>query len=376
MLLRSLKLTNFRNYKSANVNFETRVNLFLGANGQGKTNLIEAISYLTLGRPIRYCRKEDLLLNGLTQNTLRVEGVVQRKENDYALSTTIHDGRIQHKVGDKITAASRLRELFSIVLFSPESLSVIKSGPQERRDLVDDIAVLLDPAVAASQKELQKCLKTKNRVLKDVSQNRMSQVQAEDLLGSLNEVLLPLATEVISSRLAALRTVLPLVNKSAKFILKDPSVDISVDYVISKKSSIDWGKNQVYDTLKLRLNELKDAEIRTGQSLVGPHKNDVVFKYNHQDARFFCSQGQQRAIVLAFKIAQVELCHLKKQHYPLLLLDDVLSELDKERREQLLEILSEVQAQIFLTSTDLGTTQMLSQKNMTVFRIEKGSVNF
>jgi DNA replication and repair protein RecF len=213
-------------------------------------------------------------------------------------------------------------------------------------------------------------------VLKDGLSGAISASQCEDLLVSLNAAFMPLATDIIFSRLAALKAILPLVNKAAKFILNDPSVDISVDYVISKKSSVDWSKNQVYDTLKLRLNELKDVEVRTGQSLVGPHKNDVIFRYNHQDARFFCSQGQQRAIVLAFKIAQVELCFEKNQHYPLLLLDDVLSELDKEKREKLLEILSLVQAQIFLTSTDLGTTQMMSNQNTSVFRIEKGSVNF
>jgi len=375
MLLRNLKLKNFRNYRDAEITFASRVNVFIGSNGQGKTNLLEAISYLVHGQKVRYSRREDLLLAGAEQAVLQVGGEVCVGENVYSVAAAIHDGKAHHKLGQKNISTARLAELFNVVLFSPESLSVIKAGPQERRDLVDEIAALLQPGVAQLQREWAKCLRSKNQLLKDLAQNRISRDQAEDVLESLNSVLLTLATDVVFSRIAALKVLLPLVNNAAKFILRDASVDISVDYVISKKSSIDWPKNQVYDSLKSRLNELKDAEIRTGQSLVGPHKNDVVFKYNHQDARFFCSQGQQRAIVLAFKIAQVELCHLKKQHYPLLLLDDVLSELDVEKRASLLEILSRIQAQIFLTSTDLGTTAQLSPDDMAVFRIEKGSVN-
>src|SRR6185312_13130433 len=131
MLLKKLKLTNFRNYHGAEIALKSRTSLFIGPNGQGKTNLLEAISYLIQGQPVRYSRKDDLVNKDSAENFMRVDGVIELGETPYELSATIIGGKVSHKINNKAASSGRLRELFNLILFSPESLSVIKWGPQE-----------------------------------------------------------------------------------------------------------------------------------------------------------------------------------------------------------------------------------------------------
>ena len=161
---------------------------------------------------------------------------------------------------------------------------------------------------------------------------------------------------------------------SGKKILKNQTVDIAVDYVISGKSAIDWDQNQVYDAQTLRLKQLASAEMATGQSLVGPHKHDVRFLFDGEDSRSFCSQGQQRSLVLAMKIAQVELHKQVHGLYPILLLDDVLSELDPIRQTSLLALLQDLEAQIFLTNTVYDQRNLFSEKEVSVFNVDNGRI--
>jgi DNA replication and repair protein RecF len=147
-----------------------------------------------------------------------------------------------------------------------------------------------------------------------------------------------------------------------------------VDNVISAQSAVDWDPNSVYDAHRSRLRELARAEIDSGQSLIGPHKHDVRFLFQNKDARFFCSQGQQRAIILAFKIAQILLFQQKRGESPFLLLDDVLSELDQVRRHNLLKVLSSLKSQIFMTSTELGVPEEFAKSELAVFEVQSGRV--
>lgn len=375
MRLLKLRVENFRNYSRSEVEFNKNVNLFLGNNGQGKTNLLEAIHYALTGQPIRFVRPEGLINENSALESFSAVALVNIQGVENEVKAQYSGGKKRHLIGEKSLSSSSFKNAVNLVLFTPDTLNIIKGGSSERRHFIDEIWCSFDSNAKRLIRDYNQCLRSRNKLLKDAAEGRLKPTETDDLLSSINASFLNLATQVISGRISTIKSVLPMVKNVAKTFFKDTSVDISVDYVISKKSAIDWAKNQVYDALKLRLDELRKAEIFSGQSLVGPQKNDIVFYLNSHDARFFCSQGQQRAIALAFKIAQIQLFQQLKGYYPLLLLDDVFSELDEERREQLLEVLLNVSAQIFLTSTDLSTKKLFARKELKVFMIDNGNVN-
>jgi DNA replication and repair protein RecF len=369
------RIENFRNYRSLDLNFNFNANLILGQNGQGKTNLLEGVCLALAGQAIRYSKPEDLKNSDTNEDFYSIDITIESRNQIFEVAFQMQQGRVTRLLDRKKVSSARLKELFHVVLFSPESLNIIKGSASERRDLIDSLWSASEKSASTLQSQYLKCLKSKNRLLKDAASGEVPLTEAREILESLNTSFLTLATDVIFGRINAIREVSPFLKIVGKTIFNQPNVDISVDYVISKKSAIDWSKNQVYDALKLRLDELKEAELRYGSALVGPHKNEINFALNQKDARFFGSQGQQRAIILAFKIAQIELYKTKQGRLPLLLLDDVFSELDSERQDQLLKVLLEIPAQIFLTSTDVGVEKLLAHKEMMVFRVDKGNVN-
>jgi DNA replication and repair protein RecF len=159
-----------------------------------------------------------------------------------------------------------------------------------------------------------------------------------------------------------------IVGASAK------NVEISVDYLISGASAREFSRQQIYNALSIRLKELGAREIDVGHSLVGPHKHDVVFLYNGEDSRFFCSQGQQRALILSFKMAQIVYHYTVYQSSPILLLDDVLSELDHLKRANLVEFLKRVQSQIFITTTDIAFPHDFGDQSIAIYKLHDGRV--
>src|SRR6185312_16818402 len=162
------------------------------------------------------------------------------------------------------------------------------------------------------------------------------------------------ATDLTWQRLEALRAILEDLNQAMNSISKNQNVDISVEYVISGENALKMSYSDVENSLQKRVLELSDAELASGSSLVGPQKHDIVFLYDQNDSRFYCSQGQQRALILSFKMAQIVYHRRVHGTYPALLLDDVLSELDPARRSSLVKFLKDIPAQIFLTTTDLS----------------------
>ena len=373
MRLNQLRLVGFRNYESLGLNFNPSVNVIIGPNGSGKTNLLEAIQFLLNAKSFRQSKVEHLLMKESEIPQMAVQGKVSRGATNHDLLIKYESGRKSVQMDSKRLSAGNLLSTFRVVLFSPESLSVIKAGPSERRGLVDELLLTLDPSNAKLLTDYSRCVRQRNKLLKELSENP-SEKEKISLLGSVNELFLPLTTELSYKRLQTLKTVLPKYSEISKKILKNQTVDIAVDYVISGENAFDWDRNQVYDAQNLRLKQLASAEIATGQSLVGPHKHDVRFLFDGEDSRSFCSQGQQRSLVLAMKIAQVELHKQVHGDYPILLLDDVLSELDPIRQTSFLELLQELEAQIFLTNTVYDQRNLFSEKEVSVFNVDKGRI--
>lgn len=368
----SLRLKDYRNFPEARLVFSPRLNILLGENGQGKTNVVEALFLATQGDSFRYGENEVLIREGA--NEALVDISMEKRGLEFQIRAQISRSRKTFLLNDKRVTALELRKHFPVVLFSPESLSAIKEGADQRRLLVDDFLVMHQPANAVLIAEYRRVLKARNRVLKDYSEGKSAPKTAIDVLESLNPRFLRLATDLTVARWKALQAIETDFRQAMSYISTNTDVDISVDMVISGVSARSMSAQTIDDAIHQRAKELREAELSSGLSLVGPHKHEITFLYSQKDSRFFCSQGQQRAIILAFKMAQI--VYHRKAHgfYPVLMLDDVLSELDSVKRKALITFLHEINTQVFLTTTDLALPDHFTLENSAVIHIQDGRV--
>lgn len=371
-----LGVRNFRNYVELSLNFPDGVIFLYGENGQGKTNLMEAIHFLLRGGSFRPCTSSSVLPHdegilareGLLRGRLTVGGMA------HDLRIAFRDGRSRTFWNEKPVAATGPSRMFPVVLFSPESLAAVKEGPEIRRHLLDDAVSMMSPAYAKVLNEFKRALRTRNRVLSDRKSDVISREECNRLLDSLEPIYLPLAAELTVARLATVKALQDDYQRAARTVLQIPNVEISVDYVISSRVANLWERSEVLTAMHQRAQELRASELARGTSLVGPHRHDIHLMFAGKDSRFFCSQGQQRGLILSFKMAQILYHYRAYQVYPFLLLDDVLSELDPVRRTSLVGFLRDIPAQIFLTATDLSFSTEFGARGLNVFRVEKGTV--
>lgn len=372
MIFERLRLVNFRNYRDVVLSFSPRVNVFLGENGQGKTNLLEAMYMISQGDSFRYS-DNSTLINSSNQEAL-IQALITQNELHYKLKMGLSKSRKVLTLNDKRVNSADVRKVFASVVFSPESLASIKEGADHRRELVDELLITFDRRNVSLIADYRKALKTRNKILKNHLEGLQDRSVTDALLESLEPNFVRLATDLTYARITALAGLSKDFNNAMQYISGNSSVDISVEYLVSDQNAVSYTAEQVEDALRKRLRELHDAELSSGTSLVGPHKHDIVFLYGQKDSRFFCSQGQQRAIILSFKMAQI--VYHRKAHgtYPVLMLDDVLSELDKAKRDALITFLHEINTQIFVTTTDFTLPSSFSLDQLSVVRIKDGHI--
>jgi DNA replication and repair protein RecF len=375
-MFRRLQVNQFRNLKAQKISFGPNVNIFVGENGQGKTNILEALYILATGDSFRYADNENYIQKKFSECLLRAEFF--HGELEFELTTQILKSRKVHSLNGKRATASELSKKFPIVVFSPESLAAIKEGDDQRRQLVDELLVTIDPKNADLIVDFRKALRSRNKILKNYLDQNTDRNTTEALLESINPSFMKLAVELSVNRIAALRALLPEFNKTMQMITKSNAVDISVEYVISSVNSLNLDAKSVEKLLVNRLHQLHDAELGSGSTLVGPHKHDITFLYGQNDSRFFCSQGQQRALILSFKMAQIVYHRNAHGAYPVLMLDDVLSELDSEKRNSLIKFLGDIKTQIFLTTTDFDLPGSLAagseSEDAVVLKVRDGQI--
>ena len=372
MIFERLRLVNFRNYRDVVVSFSPRVNVFVGENGQGKTNLLEALFLLSQGDSFRYSDNTTLINSGCSEAIIQAR--VVQNELHYKLQLGLSKSRKVLTMNDKRITSTDIRKLFASVVFSPESLSSIKEGADHRRELLDELLITFDRRNADLITDYRKALRTRNKILKNHLEGLQDRQVTLQLLESINPAFLRLATDLTFARIYALNGLSKEFNNAMQYISKNDSTEISVDYVISSENGMSYTSEKVHNALQNRMSELQEAELSSGSSLVGPHKHDIVFLYGQKDSRFYCSQGQQRAIILSFKIAQI--VYHRKAHgtYPVLMLDDVLSELDKAKRDALISFLHEINTQIFVTTTDFALPDSFKLDQVSVITIKDGHI--
>ncbi len=340
MQIKSLRLKDFRNYTSCDVKLFDGLNLISGKNGQGKTNLVEAAMLCALSKSPRTSRDDDMK----KENTSRSEAVVCFKRNfgEVEIKCVLDDafGKKFFVNGNEV---KKLGELFGnlvAVYFSPTDLKIVSGGPSERREFMDTDISMLSGSYFNLLARYNKVLVQRNKLLKTT----FDRSKLADQIGVWNQQLAHLAGLIVKTRKNFIAKLLPKAAKVMKFISKDAD-ELSMTYVGAKGENAEEIEAEILKSLENNLE--KDMEL--GYTLVGPHRDDVRFELNHHDSRIFASQGQQRSIVLALKLAEVAVFENQLGEKPILILDDVFSELDSARQKKLYEIFGD--AQVLMTGT-------------------------
>lgn len=360
MILELLKLANFRNISGWEWSPHDRANLILGDNAQGKTNLLEAVFLLATTRPLRQgAESDDLIKEGSEE--ARAYGRVKREEpgihRDIEVRLKREEARQIFINGKRAQPLSKAFGQLTAVLFVPEDLQLVKAGPQARRYYLDLELSQASPLYLQALQTYQRALKQRNAGLRKLREGKgsLEAVQAFD------QPLIKSGVEVIAFRQEALAEISPLAA-DAQARIAGGDEKLGLRYL----SSV--GQGDLEAAFAKTLAARREEEAARGTTLSGPHRDDIEILLQGKAARLFASQGQQRSIALALKLAEVQFLSRKLQEPPLLLLDDVLSELDLKRQKQLLELLDE-KVQTFVTSTH---AQDLAYKAGQVVRVAAG----
>ena len=344
MKIDSLRLENFRNYKSPELDFSSGSNLFYGDNAQGKTNILEAVYFCGTTRSHRTSRDRDLICFGQEGAHLRME-LVSRGQ-PYRIDVHLKNGRAKGIAINSIPIrrAQELVGLGSFIFFSPEDLSIIKNGPSERRRFLDMELCQLSRVYMAALSSYNKVLMQRNRLLRDLA------FSPQDIgtLDVWDEQLVRYGSEVIRFR--------------EKFVLALDDVIRPIHFSLSsgrENLSVLYEKNTDAEAFEEKLRKGRERDLFMKTTETGPHRDDLGFRIfspegneNQIDLRRFGSQGQQRSSALSLKLAEIRLVKEQTGDVPVLLLDDVLSELDSGRQRDLLNSIGDIQT--FITCTGLS----------------------
>lgn len=372
MIISKIWLRQFRNIKEQMICFDSGLNIFQGSNGQGKTNLIEAIHLLTHGISFR-TSDMSFLINKEGFSGFCIESEVLRNNSCNHIKIAVSKGVKSLKIDEKGTTKASLKKSFSSVLFSPEALQIIKDSDKKRRELIDDLCLSIFPDFQDTYSCCQKLLKQKNSLLKRAKEKQAPFREVEELNELLSLQFFKKGSELSVFRLKAIEKILTLLPEKIQGIMKTDKTKIFMEYTVSNEVFGSQERDKLFNAMYKDWRKKKREEIFSGQCLVGPHRHGVKFKFNGQDARFFCSQGQQKAIILAFKMAQMELHREAHGEFPVLLMDDVFSELDGQRQMNFLEEILSIKCQIFLTTVE--TPFLEKRKSFPVFRVKRGFFN-
>jgi len=366
MYIEKILVKNFRNLHDILIELNKNLNVFTGANGQGKTNFLEAIYLLGTGESHRTNSDSELINWDKSQSLVQLKLI--RKEQDIKITCKLMGKNKKIEINDNpLGKVSDLLGNLNVVLFSPEDLQLVKGGPSLRRNFINIEVSQVSNYYYKILKKYNHVLKQRNNLLKNLRNNNKKNI---DILNVWDEQLIDLGSKVIKKRLQALEK-LKILARLKQRQLTNGKENLSVIYDSSIKGNIYNGDISLI--FKKNLVNNKDKEIERGYTLFGPHRDDIIFEINNIDLRKFGSQGQQRTTALALKMAELEFMKSETGEYPVLLLDDVFSELDKNRREAMINIIED-KIQTFITTTEIKDLVDINIFARDVFKVNRGEI--
>lgn len=375
MKIKSLKLLYFRNYLSTNIEVHPSLNVLVGNNANGKTNIIESIFCLALGKSYRTKSDSECIMFGETATAMSCVVSKNNKNLDIMLGIN-NKGKSAKIAGVKKTKLTDFVGELNVVLFSPEDLQIVKGSPALRREFINREFYQFSRIYHKYNLMYQHLLKQRNSYLKDMRKNpkdEMALTYLETLTSQLAKVALYITKERVSfvqdiSKLTY-ENMLNISNGQETLKIRYKS---SVLEALNIKDTDDEAFTEENLTNVIMRKSFDD--IMRGSTKIGPQHDDLEFYINDLDAKMFASQGQQRSIVLSLKLAEINYLKEKTGTYPVLLLDDVLSELDKNRQLKLLDAINE-NVQTFITTPSISDIKEDLLKKAKVFKIENGNIS-
>jgi DNA replication and repair protein RecF len=356
MYISSLELADFRNIVSLHMEFSQGTNILYGENAQGKTNILESLYMISTTKSHRGVRDRDMIRFGMEESHIR--SLIMKGGIDYRVDMHLRKNKSKGIAinGQRIRKASELIGLLHIVFFSPEDLGIVKNGPAERRRFMDMELCQLDASYLHNLNQYNKTVENRNRLLRDMYQFP----DLQDTLSIWDDQLINYGRQIIESR----RGFISDLNE----IVGDIHSKLSGN---REHLTILYEPNTEADEFEEKLRRSRERDIHMKSTSVGPHRDDFSFMDRDTDLRRYGSQGQQRTCTLSLKLSEIDLVKKVIGHRPVLMMDDVLSELDSGRQNYLLSTIGGIQT--FITCTGLDEFVNNRFKIDQVFRIESGT---
>jgi len=359
MIINKLYLTNFRNYKDLEVSFDPKLNIIYGNNAQGKTNILEAIYVCATSKSHRTNVFREMIQMEFRESHITVG--IKKEGSDYDIDVHLNQsGKKQFAINKlPIKKLDELLGVLHVIMFSPEDLSLIKNGPKDRRRFIDIELSQLNSVYFHYLQQYHRLLKQRNALLKECQ--RTPSYDNREQLDIWDIQVVYYGAKVIELRDDFI--------KNLNIIYKKRHFDISGG---KELMDLRYDKNVNLEEYEVKLKKVQDKDIRFGSTSVGPHRDDLLFDLNGVDLRKYGSQGQQRTAALSLKLSEIDLVIDRKDEKPVLLLDDVLSELDANRQVYLMENLEGIQT--FITCTGIEGFIKKDLKDKLFLNIENGEI--
>jgi DNA replication and repair protein RecF len=364
MKIKNINIINFRNYEKLDISFSDGINIFIGLNGTGKTNLLESIYVLALTRSHRAYIDKNLIKS--EEEFLKINGLIETKDINKKLEIFINQKGKRVSI-NKLTLkkVSDYISNFAVVLFTPDDLELIKGSPGERRKFLNIEIGQLDNKYFYYLNDYNELIKNRNEYLKSKRYDNYDLKYIE----VINNQIIDKAMAIYKYRFSFIKNI----EENLRNIYKEISTeDIYIEYMNSCDIK-EYDEVKIKDILSYKLiNNLKKEAIQ-GSTLYGPHKDDFIVYIDGKSAREYASQGQQRLLVLGIKIAELDVFKKIKNEYPVLLLDDVFSELDINKKNKIISFLDK-NIQVFITSTDIKNINKRLLINSKILNIKNGEI--
>jgi len=368
VFVEKIQLKNFRNYKDVETEFHRNLNIIIGNNAQGKTNLVEAIFLSCFGKSFRSKSDRDLIK--MNEKISYVSLDVKKQHTDMRVETRFN--RMKKKEirlnGIPIVKLNELIGNLNVVIFSPEDLKLIKDGPGERRRFLDRELSHIYPRYYSNLVSYNKILSQRNKMLRDSYGKKIDKVMLEVWDAQMCEY----GAYILKKRIEFIQELNIICNNIHKKIT-DEKENLSLKYIsnISLENMPKYDK--IYSSMADLMKKRIESDVSRGYSTVGPHRDDLGLIVNDIDIRNFGSQGQQRTTALSLKLSEIEIIKKEVGEPPILIMDDVLSELDLGRQKQLLAFTKDIQT--FITTTELNESLNVFKDISNVYKITNGHID-
>ena len=367
MRLNSLKLQNFRNYESVQLSFSKNINIFIGDNAQGKTNILESIYVLAITKSHRLFIQDNLIQD--TKEFSRIEGEMSKNEKTYKLSILMNSQGKNVSINRlNIKKISDYIAKMNVIIFSPDDIELIKGSPASRRKFLNIEIGQLYHKYLFVLSQYNQLLKNRNDYLKKLKNEKLDQ----DYMNILTNQLVDKAMDIYTMRSDFIDKTNGFLSKIYLDIAKEGRLLLNYETTIPI-DLLKESKSKFKEKMRDKLNHNLQREIILGQTMIGPHRDDFSLLIDGFDIRNYGSQGQQKVAIISLKLSEIDIFKEVKKEYPILLLDDIFSELDIGKKNNLMKYIN-TDIQTIITTTDIHKIEKNILKEADIFLIEKGNV--